>query len=149
MKISYKCDYALKIILDLADYYPHQLVHRSEIAGRQDIPDKFLEQILRSLIQGGFVQSKKGPNGGYFLSRPPSEISMGAVIRFIEGSVYPISCVDPDASPTCDFVLRCVFCSIWKEIEVAITQIIDYTDFEQLRKKASGLREKEAITYYI
>jgi Rrf2 family protein len=149
MKISYKCDYALKIILDLADYYPHQLVHRSEIARRQDVPEKFLEQILRSLIKGGFVQSKKGPNGGYSLSRPPKEISLGEVICLIEGSVYPISCVEPEAPPTCDFVPRCVFYDIWKEVGKTVAQIVDNINFEQLQQKASRLREEEAITYYI
>ncbi len=149
MKISYKCDYALKIILDLADYYPAQLVHRSDIARRQDIPEKFLEQILRSLIKGGFVQSKKGPNGGYALTRPPKEISLGEVIRIIEGPVYPISCVDPDAFPTCDFVPRCAFCGIWKEVGQAVANIVDNIDFRQMQQKTKKLREQEAIIYYI
>lgn len=149
MKISYKCDYALKIILDLAEYYQHQLVHRHEIAARQDIPEKFLEQVLRSLKEGGFVQSKKGPNGGYSLNRPPKEISLGEIIRFIEGSVYPISCVEPGTPPTCNFVPRCVFYGIWEEVGEAIAQIVDNIDFAQLQQQASSLREEEALTYCI
>jgi len=149
MKVSYKCDYALKIILDLADYYQHQLEHRSDIAKRQDIPEKFLEQILRDLIKGGFVQSKKGPNGGYALSRPPAEISLGEVIRFIEGPVYPISCVDPEAHSACDFIPKCAFYDIWKEVGEAIVGIIDNIDFEQIQQKTSELKEKVSITYHI
>lgn len=149
MKISYKCDYALKIILDLAEYYQHQLVHRHEIAARQDIPEKFLEQVLRSLKEGGFVRSKKGPNGGYSLNRPPKEISLGEIVRFIEGSVYPISCVDPDALPTCDFVPRCVFHPIWGKVGETVANIVDNIDFAQLQQQASRLREEEALTYYI
>jgi DNA-binding IscR family transcriptional regulator len=71
------------------------------------------------------------------------------VIRVIEGPVYPISCVDPEAPPTCDFVSRCAFHSIWKEVGEKIAQIVDTVNFEQLQQKASRLKEKEAIMYYI
>lgn len=64
MKISYRTDYSLKAILVLAKHYPDRLVHLDELSGRQDIPRKYLEQLLLSLKKGGFVQSKKGPRGG-------------------------------------------------------------------------------------
>ena len=94
MNISYKGDYSLKIILDLTFYYPDTMVHIEDISKRQDIPRKFLEQILLQLKRGGFVESKKGPNGGYFLAVAPKDILLGDVIRFVEGPIHPVSCID-------------------------------------------------------
>ncbi|MCP4399621.1 MAG: Rrf2 family transcriptional regulator [bacterium] len=149
MKISYKCDYALKIILDLAEHSQIRLVHRREIAKRQDIPERFLEQILRLLMKGGFVHSKKGPNGGYSLTRAPKEISLGDIVRFIEGPIFPIACVDPAAPSPCDFVPKCPFYGIWKDVGDAVAHIVDNTDFEQIQQQASALKGRENLIYYI
>jgi Rrf2 family protein len=149
MKISYKCDYATKIILDLSENYPNNLVHIEDIARRQNIPRNYLEQILLSLKRGGFVQSKKGPKGGYSLTRRSKEISLGDVVRFIEGSIYPISCVDPQASRTCDEVSRCALSGVWKEVGDAISNIVDNVNFEQIMDRTRKIRRKEVINYYI
>ena len=148
MKISYRCDYALKIILDLAERYPEEFIHRSDIARRQDIPEKFLEQILRTLMQGGYVRSKKGPKGGYALILHPQKITLGEIVRFIEGTIYPIACVDPGAPLTCDFVPKCVFRDVWQEVGQAVSNIVDHITFEQLRQQSAELREK-FFMYYI
>ena len=107
MKISYQTDYALKVILDLAKNYPSRLVHISDLSDRQDIPRKFLGQLLLKLKQGGYVLSKKGPKGGYALKHDPSKILLGDIIRFISGPLYPISCVDPEIKQGCDFKWKC------------------------------------------
>lgn len=149
MKISYKGDYALKVILDLSNNYSEGLVHIEEIANRQDIPRKFLEQILLELKKGGFIQSKKGANGGYFLARRPKEISLGEVIRFIEGTTYPISCIDPTAPKTCAETNRCVFYPIWQKIGSRVTSMVDNVNFEQLREEDLIIKGKSVITYNI
>lgn len=149
MKISYKGDYALKIVLDLAHNYPGNLAHIEDIAKRRDIPQNYLEQILLMLKKGGFVQSKKGPNGGYFLARLPKEISVGEVVRFMEGSVYPISCVDPKAIRTCNETKSCAFYEIWKKVGDAITGIVDNINFEQLKAKEKKIKAGGAVHYYI
>ena len=95
MRISYKGDYALKAILELALRYGRgETVSIAEIAASGDMPENFLEQILLTLKKGGFVKSKRGVNGGFHLAKSPSDITVGDVIRFIEGPTAPISCVE-------------------------------------------------------
>lgn len=149
MKISYQTDYALKIILDLARNYQNRLVHISEISKRQDIPQKFLEQLLLKLKQGGFVQSKKGPKGGYSLSKEPSEILLGDIIRFMTGSLFPIACVDPRQNHVCDFKWRCVFTEYWEKIEQQISSVVDSVSFEELAEKESMKLQKYALDFQI
>lgn len=139
MKITYKGDYALKTLLDLSFFYGRQAVKIEEISRRQDIPKKFLERILLQLKQGGFVRSKKGPGGGYALARPPSKISMGEVIRFIEGPIAPIGCVSETAKTYCDFEGRCGLNSVFREVRDAVSRIVDRTSFEDIKVKTLGL----------
>ncbi|MGK0290789.1 MAG: Rrf2 family cysteine metabolism transcriptional repressor [bacterium] len=149
MKISYKCDYALKVILDLSNHYESNLIHIEEIATRQDIPQNYLEQILLILKKSGFVKSKKGPKGGYTLARAPKEIILGDVIRAIEGSIYPISCVDEQKPQTCDFVSRCGFFGVWKEVGSAISAIVDHLTFEDIQARETQTLAKNTIHYHI
>ena len=149
MNISYKGDYALKVILDLATNWPAKLVHTKDIAQRQNIPKGFLDQIMLLLRQGGFVQSKKGPNGGYSLTRPPKEIMLGEVVRFIDGPLYPISCIDPATPPTCNEVNKCSFYGVWQEVGLAISQIVDNISFAELKDRAIKLAEPTQAMYYI
>ena len=134
MKITYKGDYSLKVILELACSYPEKLVHIEEISRKQDIPRKFLEQILLNLKRGGFLESKKGAKGGYTLARAPKDIILGDVVRFIEGSVYPISCIDCNKPSLCAEIPDCVFAPIWKEVGDSISKIIDGINFETLKE---------------
>lgn len=149
MKISYKTDYSLKAVLDLAKHYPNGLVHIDELSSRQDIPRKYLEQLLLNLKKGGLVQSKKGPRGGYSLSRAPEAIMLGDVIRLVEGTIYPISCVDPAVTQTCDFKPKCVFSDIWRTVEQAVSGIVDGISFADLTRKEARLLEESAVNYEI
>ena len=149
MKISYKTDYSLKVILDLSKNYPDQLVHIDELSRRQDIPKKYLEQLLLSLKQGGFVRSKKGPKGGYSLASDPAKISLGDVIRFMEGPIYPISCIDPAMKQECDFKHKCVFTAIWKNIEATVSGIVDKISFADLAEAETRLLGKNPVDYQI
>lgn len=146
MKISYRGDYALKTILDLAFHYG-ELVHIEEIAERQDIPLKFLEQILLTLKNGGFVRSKRGPGGGYILTRPPAEITIGEVIRFIEGPIEPIACVEPEYDG-CDFQDRCSFRDLFTQVGSAVSKIVDGITFEDMRQNTVK-KEKEHVRNYM
>lgn len=149
MKISYKGDYALKIVLDLSMFYPNELVSIVDLSKRQDIPKKFLEQILLDLKKGGFLQSKKGPNGGYSLAKSPEEIKLGDIVRYIEGSVYPISCIEPDNPTSCKDKACCVFAPVWVEVGDAITSIIDGITFKELLKKYKDIKGKFILDFQI
>ncbi len=131
MKVTFKGDYALKAVLDLALRYKTELVTGHDLASRIDAPIKFLEQVLLELKKGGFVESRRGNEGGYMLSRAPSLITVGEVIRFIEGSIEPISCVQEKYS-NCADIKKCVFKKMWQKVAQATSDIIDNVTFEEL-----------------
>ena len=132
MNISVKSQYALQAILDLATQPGGEPVKIADIAQRQHIPQKFLELILASLKQGGFVESRRGAEGGYRLSRAADQISVGEVLRFVEdGKKNPR--LGPDA-----------FSDMWKRVDAAIAAILDQTTFSELAR-----RWKESQSRYV
>jgi Rrf2 family protein len=132
MNISVKGEYALQAIFDLATQPPGEPVKIADIAGRQKIPQKFLELILASLKQGGFVESRRGAEGGYRLARAAEEITMGEVIRFVE-NVKKARRNSPDP-----------FRDVWKRVDESISAILDRTTFAELAR-----RWKESQTRYV
>jgi len=134
MRVTYKGDYALKAVLDLALHYDKELVITHDMAKRIDAPIKFLEQVLLDLKKGGFVESRRGKVGGYLLAKKPSEIKLGEVIRFIDGPIEPIACTEKKYSG-CNDLYKCVFRKIWQEVANATSKIIDNITFEYLIKK--------------
>jgi len=134
MRITYKGDYALKTILDLAVHYGAKPVTIHTLARRADIPIKFLEQILLDLKRGGFVESRRGKIGGYLLARQPSQIKLGEVIRFIDGPIEPVLCVNKKYKG-CSDITRCVFRDVWKKVFDSTSEIIDNISFDDLVKK--------------
>jgi len=151
MRISYKGDYALKAILELSlRYGKSDAVAINEIASARDMPENFLEQILLTLKRGGFVKSKRGINGGFYLAKSPGEITVGEVIRFIEGPVEPISCVE-EGYKDCKDLKNCILRDVWKEVGRAISLVIDTVTFEELviRYKERTLSLKPVYEYSI
>lgn len=124
MNISVKGEYALHAIFDLALQKAGEPIRIAEIAKRQKIPQKFLELILASLKQGGFVESRRGAEGGYLLARAPESITVGEVMRYVEGgkSNKPArkpSAIDPLAET-------------WRRVDQAVSDVIDQTTFAEL-----------------
>jgi Rrf2 family cysteine metabolism transcriptional repressor len=146
MRITYKGDYALKTILDLALHYGNSPVTIHELAKRADIPLKFLEQILLDLKRGGFVESRRGKVGGYLLAKHPTEIKVGDVIRFIDGPIQPITCLEKDYAG-CGDIYKCVFRPLWDRVSQAISNIVDNITFEDLVEQLQT--GKKAIIYQI
>jgi Rrf2 family protein len=148
MRITYKGDYALKAVLDLSTSYGNGVVSIHEMAKRLDIPIKFLEQILLDLKRGGFVESRRGKIGGYLLARPPEKIKLGEVIRYIDGSIEPIACANPEKKYTgCMDIHRCVFKKLWQSVARATATIVDNTTFQDLVKECK--LKSETIIYNI
>jgi len=132
MRITYKGDYALKTMLDLAVHYDaNSVITIHDLAKRLDIPIKFLEQILLDLKRGGFVESRRGKVGGYHLAKTPAQIKIGDVIRFIDGPIEPIACVEKKYSG-CNDIYKCVFRKIWQGVGKAISDIVDNITLEDL-----------------
>jgi Rrf2 family protein len=149
MNISAKCEYALRVMLDLAGSFPQGRFHLKDIANRRMIPVKFLEQVMRTLRKGGFVQSKKGPNGGYALARDPSTITLGQVIRCIDGPVYPTSCEDTAMTSSCTGVSDCALVDVWKQVDDAISGVIDRIDFKELRENEERKKLIQSNMFWI
>jgi Rrf2 family protein len=132
MNISVKGEYALQAILDLAVQDLHAPVKIADIATRQKIPQKFLELILAGLKQGGFVESRRGAEGGYLLSRPAENITVGQVIRYVEGSrAGQRAGKSKDETP---------FTDLWRDVDRAISSVVDQTNFAELARR---WREKQ------
>lgn len=122
MNISVKSEYALQAVFDLAVQPPNAPVKIADIAVRQKIPQKFLELILASLKQGGFVESRRGADGGYKLARAASQITVGEVLRFIEINKKP------HRSPGMPFE------DLWNRVNQATSEILDQTTFADLAR---------------
>ncbi len=138
MKITYKGDYALKTLLDLAGNSGNGPVAINDISRRLDIPTKFLEQILLDLKRAGFVVSRRGKIGGYSLAKEPAQITLGEVTRFIEGPIEPIACVDKRYSG-CRDSGACVFRSVWSQVAGSTAKIIDNITFADLLKQSKKI----------
>jgi Rrf2 family transcriptional regulator, cysteine metabolism repressor len=124
MNVSVKGEYALQAIFDLASHVGSDPVKIAEIARRQQIPQKFLELILASLKQGGFVESRRGAEGGYLLARRPESITVGEVIRFVEGRQEERSRQRRQSeTPLSD---------LWERVDRAIDSVLDNANFAQL-----------------
>lgn len=148
MRITYKGDYALKAVLELSINYGNGVVNIHEMAKRLDIPIKFLEQILLELKRGGFVESRRGKIGGYLLARAPDKIKLGEVIRYIDGSIEPIACVNPEKKYSgCVDIHKCVFKKLWQRVASATADIVDNTTFSDLVKECK--LKSQAIIYSI
>ena len=127
MITSVKGDYALQAILDLAMYHRGAPIKIADIARRQKIPQKFLELILASLKQGGFVESRRGAEGGYLLARPPEAITVGEVVRYMEGA--------KDAKRDGKHKTDSPFAAMWRSVDAAISSVVDQTNFADLARQ--------------
>lgn len=146
MKITYKGDYALKAVLALSLKYGSNVLTTHDLAKDADIPIKFLEQVLLELKRGGFVESRRGKIGGYFLAKHPADIKIGDVVRFIDGPIEPIACLEKGYSG-CRDIYKCVFRNIWQNVSSAISNVVDNVSFEDLTNQIK--KQSEALVYQI
>ena len=126
VRISLKSQYALRAVFDLTLRTPGGPVKIADIAKRQRIPQKFLELILSGLRQGGFVESRRGAEGGYLLAQAPDSITVGAVIRYVEGARETRLRTRREADP---------LTSMWKRVDDAFSSVVDKTTFAELTRE--------------
>lgn len=131
MKISTRGRYALRMMLDLALADPNKPVRVKEMAERQEISEKYMEQIISILNKAGFVRSIRGPQGGYFLTRKPEEYTVGMILRLTEGSMSPVDCLEYE-DYNCSRQRDCVTFLLWKKLDDAIRGVIDTVTLEDL-----------------
>lgn len=134
MRISTKGRYALRLMLELARN-PNQNVSIREIAERQQISHKYLEQIIIQLVRTGYAKSVRGPQGGYSLSLPPEKITCGMILRVMEGSLAPVPCLE-EGTDTCNRTGDCDTLPLWKGLEKAINSVVDSISLQDLLDRA-------------
>jgi Rrf2 family protein len=149
MRVSLKCQYALRALFALARRELEGLPRVVEIAEEQDIPPRFLENIFTQLRQGGFVDSKRGKEGGFFLTRSARDIRVGDVIRCIEGPMHPTGCDSEPSSGACRFRGRCAFMRLWDEAEKALESVYNSTTLQDLVEEDKRLATDLGIDYCI
>ena len=124
MKISTKGRYAVRVMLDLAMHNTGECIKVKEIAGRQGISEKYLEQIIAVLNKAGYVKSVRGAQGGYRLAKNPEDYTVGMILRLTEGSMAPVSCLEEGAD-ICERCDTCETLQVWKDIYNAVNGVID------------------------
>ena len=132
MKISTKGRYALRLMLDIVQHNDGEPVRVKDIAARQEISVKYLEQIVSILVRAGSLKSIRGPQGGYRLMRQPGEYTVGSILRLTEGSLAPVECLDSEIND-CPRSETCVTLRLWKELDQAIKGVVDQYTLEDLK----------------
>jgi Rrf2 family protein len=132
MRISKRCQYALRAVFELALRAPGQPVKIHQIAGAQNIPPRFLEVILNQLRHAGFVDSRRGNEGGYMLARPAEDLIVGEVIRYIQGPIPMTANEERKANESEYFYGDYAFEQLWENVNSAISQVCDNATFAEL-----------------
>lgn len=145
MKISTRGKYGLRAMLDLAVHWGSDTVPLSSIAERQNISINYLEQVFSILRKAGLVKSIKGAQGGYFLGKPASQITVGEILRTLEGD---LRIAGEDAAKGNNYEY-CIRLNVWDRIEESIKEILDSLTLEDLVKEYDKLNDKMAYMFYI
>jgi Rrf2 family cysteine metabolism transcriptional repressor len=148
MVISQKCQYALRSVFELARRRGQGPIKTADIAQAQAIPPQFLELILNQLKQAGFVESRRGAQGGYIMSVAPDKLTAGDIVRLIDGPIKPVKCV-VGGGATCPMLGDCAFQDMWTEASDAMAAVFDKTTFQDLLNKQRPAATRAAQTYTI
>ncbi len=131
MKISTKGRYALRLMVDLSQYDADGYVSLRDVAKRQDISMKYLEQIVSQLTKAGYLHSVRGPQGGYRLARKPNQYTVGEILRVTEGSIAPVSCLETLPNP-CPRAAFCHTLPVWEGLYKKIAEYVDGLTLEDV-----------------
>ena len=143
MKISTRTRYGMRALLELALAYGAGPVQIKAIAERQNISNKYLEQLIAIVKTAGLVRSMRGPHGGYVLAKPPQDIKLSDIFRVLEGTVFTVECVENKEA--CEQYADCVTRRLWIEVNDAILDVLDNKTLQDLIEMA----EKEKLNYQI
>jgi Rrf2 family cysteine metabolism transcriptional repressor len=147
--ISTKCQYALRAVYEIARSNHGKVMTIGDIAKAQRVPQRYLEGILNQLRKGGLLDAQRGRSGGYMLARDASDITVGAVVRQIDGPIRAVICVEEAKTTDCPMHDHCVFLPTWQNVQQAIDQALDSTTFAQLLKREGEANLRGSSTYMI
>ncbi len=143
--ISTKGRYALRLMLDLALHKSDGYIALKDIAQRQGVSKKYLEQIVPLLNKAGVVKTTRGYQGGYMIADNPDKYTVGTILRITEGSLAPVSCLDENPN-TCERAETCMTLGVWKGLNDVITEYVDSITLQDI---IDNNREREINEYYI
>ncbi|OEH84588.1 Rrf2 family transcriptional regulator [Desulfuribacillus stibiiarsenatis] len=147
MKLSTKGRYGLTLMIDLAINYGEGPVSLKTIAERHDLSDHYLEQLIAPLRNAGLVRSVRGAYGGYVLTKEPTNITAGDVIRVLEGPIGPVECVAETNAASCDKFDTCVKKNLWTRLRDSIAEVLDSTTLADLAEENAG--KQDCYMFYI
>lgn len=146
MKISTKGEYGLRALIELAQRYGEGYIQSSQIASSRNIPENYLYQLLITLRKAGMIRSRRGPQGGHMLARPPESITVTEAVLALEGPLSPVLCVE-NMMDDCPFHDYCAMRGVWGEITEAIRDILDRTTLQMLveRERANRAQNPKVL----
>ncbi|MBS5144285.1 MAG: Rrf2 family transcriptional regulator [Butyricicoccus pullicaecorum] len=137
MMVSTKGRYALRVMIDLAQNQTDGYLPLKEIAARQNISEKYLESILKILVQNNILIGMRGKGGGYRLTRPAEEYTVGKILLLTEETLAPVACLGKNADP-CPRTEKCPTLDMWKELDTLITSYLDNITIADLAKRSKN-----------
>ena len=146
LKISTKGRYGLRALIDLAQYSEIEPVSISSIATRQGISERYLEQLMTLLKKAGIIKSIRGAAGGYVLAKAVDEISVGDVLRALEGSLEPVECAAFGGNDSCEAAGGCVTKYVWQRINESINKTVNEISLKQLVEESKTVQNTNATT---
>lgn len=151
MKLSTKGEYGLRAMFDLAQHFGQGPISLKSVAERQGISEHYLEQLIAGLRKAGLVKSVRGAQGGYALAKEPGELTVGDVIRVLEGPIAPMDCVSEEVGDDpCSRAEFCITRGIWRRVRDSINEVLDSITLQNMCDDAEKLKQgQEYIMYYI
>ena len=137
MKISTKGRYALRTMIDLAQHGSEGLVTLKDVAARQELSQKYLEQIVTQMSKAGLVKGVRGPQGGYRLARDPKDYSVGEILRLVEGSLAPVECLETEEN-TCDKCASCATVDMWAGLYKVVNDYLEGVTLQDMVERANA-----------
>lgn len=142
MKLTTKGHYGLRAMFDLALHYGQGPIPLKLIAERQQLSDNYLEQLIAALRKAGLVESIRGAQGGYVLAHRPEEITVGDIIRVLEGPIAPLDCVnEEEPAADCDQFHCCISRNVWAKVRDSITEVIDSISLADMCQEAKEIEQ--------
>lgn len=147
--LSQKSQYAVRAVFELAKRYGNGPVKAAQVADAQYLPVRFLENILTQLRLARIIESVRGKEGGYRLSRPPRDVSVGEVIRLVQGPMAQVECVEAGGEADCPLRYGCVLLPMWEKAHQAMMDVYDGSSFQDLVDQETEAHECQALDYAI
>ncbi|MDO8589538.1 MAG: Rrf2 family transcriptional regulator [Armatimonadota bacterium] len=144
MNFTAKEDYGIRAVVDIAVHRGNTPVQAKEIAGRQEIPEQFLEQLLATLRRAGVIRSFRGAGGGYDLARASSQIFVGEILRALSGPIVPVRCVSRSDLERCERQGSCGLVDLWERLRASISEVVDSTSIQDLVDRHEQMRGSQS-----